>query len=611
MLGGVSLIPIVGMPLSARAATPMSYEFMGMPAPTTPEAMAMTTVESSVAVTFNDGSKQTFKLAHKPFFLTGDQVPDGKGGTMLAGGYYDMSGKPIMDPAASPNTPLYSDAPDGHSLLTVPNASVPGVTGNPVFAVVQFEYMTRDAKDASLYGMLPSPIAVLTLDQNKQTGELKLVKYHNVDTAPAHGLWITCGASLSPWGTHLSSEEYEPDATKAASDKQFLAYSKFTFGDETKANPYHYGHIPEVTVRADGTASIKKHYGLGRISHELIAVMPDQRTVLMGDDASHGSVFMFVADKAADLSAGTLYVAKLAQTSAADGGAFDLTWINIGHATSDEIQKLADTTKPADLLDVKTADPNDASYDKINYNGAQQWVKFKPGMEKAAAFLETHRWAAKIGATAALTKLEGVTVNAKDKTAYMALQNIYRTMSDGSGGIKVDAINAGAVMQLPLQGGKSDTAGTAIDSEWVPVKMSAVPELVGKDIPSDAVGNLADPNRVGNPDNVKFSEKMRTLFIGEDSAQHVNNFLWAFNVDTKKLSRLLSTPIGAESTGLHAVDNVNGFAYIMSNFQHPGDWEKGLHDKMKDATAALIDKNFRNRRSAAVGYIQGLPQQTA
>lgn len=27
----------------------------------------------------------------------------------------------------------------------------------------------------------------------------------------AHGLWITCGASLSPWGTHLSSEEYEPE----------------------------------------------------------------------------------------------------------------------------------------------------------------------------------------------------------------------------------------------------------------------------------------------------------------------------------------------------------------------------------------------------------------
>jgi secreted PhoX family phosphatase len=60
---------------------------------------------------------------------------------------------------------------------------------------------------------LPSPIAViLTLDQDQKTGHLTLKKYFNVDMSKVHGLWITCGASLSPWNTHLSSEEYEPDA---------------------------------------------------------------------------------------------------------------------------------------------------------------------------------------------------------------------------------------------------------------------------------------------------------------------------------------------------------------------------------------------------------------
>ncbi|MFX8008357.1 alkaline phosphatase PhoX, partial [Acinetobacter baumannii] len=77
------------------------------------------------------------------------------------------------------------------------------------------------------------------------------------------------------------------------------------FGDSTKGNPYHYGHLPEVTVNTDGTGSIKKHYCLGRISHELIQVMPDNRTALMGDDATNGGLFMFVADKEKDLSAGT------------------------------------------------------------------------------------------------------------------------------------------------------------------------------------------------------------------------------------------------------------------------------------------------------------------
>ena len=45
---------------------------------------------------------------------------------------------------------------------------------------------------------------------------------------------------------------------------------------------------------------------------------------------------------------------------------------------------------------------------------------------------------------------------------------------------------------------------------------------------------------------------------------HVNNFLWAFNIDTRELSRLLSTPAGAEATGLQAVDEVNGFTYVMA-----------------------------------------------
>ena len=79
-----------------------------------------------------------------------------------------------------------------------------------MFCVVQFEYTSRNAAGDSMYGKLPSPVAVLTLDQDRKTGQLKLVKYHNVDTGGVNGLWITCGASLSPWGTHLSSEEYEP-----------------------------------------------------------------------------------------------------------------------------------------------------------------------------------------------------------------------------------------------------------------------------------------------------------------------------------------------------------------------------------------------------------------
>ncbi len=598
---------------AAPAVTYTSSSFTGMAAPTldAPAAMATTSVGSSLNVTYSDGSQKAYALAYRPFFTTGDLVPSGGGSTTLAGGYVDINNQPIVDTSVpGQERQFFSDAPDGTSLLALPNPTVPGISGKAVFAVVQFEYTTRNQAGASTYGVLPSPIAVLTLDQNQSTGALTLVKYHNVDMSSAHGLWITCGASLSPWGTHLSSEEYEPDAPFASSSAQFKAYSKNVFGNETQANPYHYGHLPEVTVNPDGTGTVKKHYCLGRISHELIQVMPDKRTALMGDDYTNGGLFMFVADKEADLSAGTLYVAKVGAGFSVDPSAAGaaLTWIKLGQATSAEIETLANTLKPADIMSVSKTDPADTSYTKIFVDGAANWVKLTPGMEKAAAFLETHRYANLVGASMGFTKLEGTTVNAKDKVAYSALQNIQGSMVRGaaswreSTGITVEkAIVAGGVFAHKLAGSQTDAAGAAINSEWVPAQTTAL--LIGEDIAADALGNLANPDKVANPDNLKFSEKLRTLFIGEDSSTHVNNFLWAYNVDTKVLARVMSIPSGGESTGLHAVDEINGWTYIMSNFQHAGDWSSTLHAKVQATLDPLVRANYKDRFAASVGYL--------
>lgn len=603
---------------SAPAFTSASFTSMAAPTLANPAAMATTTVGSTLVVTYADNSTRTFALAYQPFFITGDMVADGKGGKLLAGGYYDIYNKPIIDATVPGSERQYfSDSPDGTSLLTVANAKVDGVKGKPVFAVVQFEYTswTQDGK-TDMYGKLPSPIAVLTLDQDPATGKLSLVKYHNVDTSKVHGLWISCGASLSPWGTHLSSEEYEPDAFADRSKNYMDAFSQNLYGDPAKANPYHYGHLPEVTVNPDGTGSIKKHYCMGRISHELVQVMPDQRTALMGDDATNSAYFVFVADKEKDLSSGTLYAAKVGSGFSIDpavGSAAALSWIKLGSASSSEIENLANTLVPTDILDVQATDPNDVSYTKIVANGKTEWIKIKPGMDKAAAFLETHRYAAYKGASLGFSKMEGTTVNVRDKVAYSALQNCQSSMVAGDAanvpgnGIAIPkALKAGAIMALSLGGGQKDSAGGAIDSEWMPLNTKAL--MAGEDIAADALGNSANPDKVANPDNLKFSEKMRTLFIGEDSGQHVNNFLWAYNVDTKVLSRVMSIPSGGESTGLQAVDELNGWTYIMSNFQHAGDWGN-IHKVVKDQLDPLIDANYKNKFGAAVGYLTATPNQ--
>jgi secreted PhoX family phosphatase len=604
--GGDSATAAPGISASFKSA---NFASMAAPSLADPAAMATTTVGSTLTVTYSDGTTQAYKLAYQPFFVTGDMVPNGSGGTTLAGGYYDINNQPIIDKSvAGKERQFFSDCPDGTSLLSLDKPTLAGIKGRAVFAVVQFEYTTRDQSLVSAYGQLPSPIAVLTLDQDQATGKLTLVKYHNVDTSKANGLWITCGASLSPWNTHLSSEEYEPDATTIATNSQFKAFSTSLYGDASRANPYNYGHLPEVTVNSEGTGTIKKHYCLGRISHELVQVMPDKRTVMMGDDATNGGLFMFIADRAEDLSSGTLYVAKWAQTSSAGAGSANLTWIKIGSATSAEIEAMAAKLKASDIMDVLTKDPLDTSFTKINFNGTFNWIRIKSGMEKAAAFLETHRYAAFIGGSMGFTKLEGTTINAQDKIVYTAMSRVEKSMVKGNAAstdVAVDkAISAGAVYALNLKAGQRDTSGAAINSDWVPVDMAAPAALVGEDLATpDTLGNTANPAKVSNPDNVKFSEKLRTLFIGEDTSMHVNNFLWAYNVDTKTLSRVLSCPVGAESTGLHAVDEINGWTYIMSNFQHAGDWESPVHDKVKAVLDPLVRANYKDRFGATVGYL--------
>jgi secreted PhoX family phosphatase len=547
--------------------------------------------------------------------MTGDMVSDGSGGKVLAGGYVDIHNRPIMDNSvAGQERQFFSDCPDGMSLLKLSKPNVKGVSGNTVFAVVQFEYTNMNQGGEKMYAALPSQIAVLTLNQNPKDGKLSLVKYSPVNTSSAQGLWITCGSSLSPWNTHLSSEEYEPDAPFAYENARFKSFSKNLYGNETSANPYNYGHLPEVTVNADGSGTLVKHYCLGRISHELIEVMPDRRTVLMGDDYTNSGMFLFIADKKEDLSSGTLYVAKLGDgfsIDPKDAGA-KLSWIKLGHATSDEIKKLANTLKPSDIMTVLKTDPNDPSFTKIYYDGVANWVKINPGMEKAAAFLETHRYAYLMGGSMGFSKMEGTTANTRDKVAYFALQNIQDSMTRTGKGWNAQSnielskpLIAGGIVTSKLTGNQKDQSGSPLKSEWVPTTISAL--IVGEDIEQDSLGNLANPDRISNPDNLKFSEKLRTLFIGEDSSTHVNNFIWAYNVDTKKLSRIASMPSGAEATGLGVVDNLNGWMYITANIQHPGDWLGKLHEKVQPVLDPIIKKNYKNRFSASVGYITAIP----
>lgn len=101
------------------------------------------------------------------------------------------------------------------------------------------------------------------------------------------------------------------NATGAAAAPSVVTSSTLSSTVAALGKYYHYGWTPEVTVDASGKGTVVKHYAMGRFSHELAHVVADNKTVYFGDDSTNAAFFMFIADKAQDLSAGTLYAAKM------------------------------------------------------------------------------------------------------------------------------------------------------------------------------------------------------------------------------------------------------------------------------------------------------------
>ena len=129
-----------------------------------------------------------------------------------------------------------------------------------------------------------------------------------------------------------------------------------------------------------------KRYAMGRLANELGDVMPDSRTVYMGDDGRDTVMFMFVADKPGQLTAGTLYAAIWMGVSTANGGKAGLRWVPLGHASEDEVHKLIQSgIKFSDIFEV-------ASVSDVKANPGK-FSDFKPvyvyaGTGKEVAHLE-------------------------------------------------------------------------------------------------------------------------------------------------------------------------------------------------------------------------------
>ena len=532
------------------------------------------------AINASDGVKisgKEYKIGYNIIMRSGDKVGD-----EIFGALYDINGKLITTKDGSPRI---SNDNDFSSLHTY---------GDKIFMISHFE--TR-----------PAAMYITELNQDKTTGKLSPVNTKNIDFSKFGGLWVPCAGSVTPWGTHLGSEEYEPDARMIKENGEGGEYynlmAEYFGGDLTKVNPYNYGWTPEVKIiNEKDDVNVTKHYAMGRIAHELSYVMPDRKTVILSDDGTNTGLFMFIADKAGDLSSGVLYAAKWHQTDNQNGGSAKLEWISLGNANDNEIKKEIDKgIKFSDIFDMAEFKddicPDGFTATKANVDSNQETapecIKLKHGMEKIASRLESRRYAAIKGATTEFRKMEGITYNNDLNEIYIGMSEINKGMesfkSKGKDSLKYDVKGVddirllhntcGAVYRLTLK--KDDKIG----SNFVPDVMSGM--IAGKYATTGDKLNTCDLNGLANPDNVTYINGTGTLIIGEDTGSgHQNDYIWSYDIQKDKLTRILTTPYGSETTSPYYYNNIGGFGYIIAVVQHPyGESDEDRLQNSSDARA--------------------------
>lgn len=555
-----------------------TIEFAEAPVPRTDaEKRAILTSEFAIV----DG--QQVPVEFNVLLRSGDQVAGGG----IFGQLMDVNGMPLM-------------AEDGSSYISNDN---------------DFSSLIR-GEDGRLYNVShfearPGAMYLTELNQDRTNGQLTPVRTRPLDFSHLAGGWVHCAGSVTPWGTHLGSEEYEPDAKQwrdgKISDYNAAMARYFNAPPEAAGsvmNPYEYGYPVEIKVDSFDSATVEKHYAMGRLALELAYVMPDNRTAYLTDDGTNVGLFRFVASASGDLSAGTLWAAQWNQVSEWGAGSGKLNWINLGYATAEMVEGwITNNTRFEDIFDEAEPVLQDGAdtgecpegFTSINAgheDGDHQCLRLKDidgdgevswTDELIASRLETRRWAAMEGATTEFRKMEGITYDPVRNKLYLAVSEVDRGMLDfgrvGRTGV-YEKYDIGGPNHMQLRQGNVCGAVYAmdVDGSYTPWNIWSLVE--GRPMTADygAVAdspaydgfNKCDVDGIANPDNITMMPGYDTLIIGEDTGSgHQNDMIWAMNLESGQLTRIQTTPYGSETTSPYFYPNIGGFAYLMSVVQHP------------------------------------------
>ncbi|MHA1547022.1 MAG: alkaline phosphatase PhoX [Alphaproteobacteria bacterium] len=464
------------------------------------------------------------------FAKAGDKLGDGK----VLGGVYNTAGELMY----------VSNAPDYNGFI--PRGA------NSAYLYTAWEGAGREGAGA---------VSRLSLSRVDGKWQADANQSKMIDLSSVDGGQVLCSGIVTPWGTPLLAEEYfffntavwnhprnhdadEKPGYAGGNDITYIKPKNMSKYLGKMANPYRYGYMLEINNAAsENGEKLVKHYATGRLSHETAAVMPDMRTVYMSDDdsakyndktyntASGGVLFKFIADRKGDLSAGTLYAAKLTQDDTSDPrkAGFNVDWVMLGQSNNAQIASWI-----AEYDNVKVSDYVEGQTNYISNVDIVNWAEGLTGKDMNGdgkvgsykddrpAFLESRRAAAALGATNEWDKLEGVTSNAN--MAYVGASSLSWTMDKTWGDPdwitgKRDETKGGAIAL-----DKEDCGGVYVAKTGADYNITRLdPYVIGKTID----GKKCDNNLPANPDNI-LTLADGSLLIGEDAGKkkHPLDMLW-------------------------------------------------------------------------------------
>jgi len=389
-----------------------------------------------------------------------------------------------------------------------------------------FVPLTDDGKRGYLYTAWedrPAGISQVEIEWDSASSEWNLLNSKMLDLSSINGGWVLCFGSMSPWGSPLFSEELYFDDTEHWNDDSFRYHS-----DQIKLenylghypNPYDYGYIVELENATSVEPDLVRHLAMGRFSHENAEVMPDQRTVYLTDDGYDTVLFKFIADAAGDLSAGTLYAAKVDQDSTRDSAitGFDVEWMEMASSSNAEIQTWID-----DYDGITTDDYVAGQNAYISDEDINDWAEWRlnqdlnedgaigTAVDDRVAFLESRKAAAALGASDEWNKMEGVAFNENvPDNLYLAMSRIESAMSDGQGDIDVTQNSCGIVYRMTMGEGWS---------------VNRIDPVISGGPYTSSAQYKCDVNNLAGPDNLLVLDDGRVL-IGEDTNNHESNMVW-------------------------------------------------------------------------------------